>query len=151
MPAVKIVTTPAGVIRPTASMAVRVNHKFLSGPTVSPAAIAPGGTPVENVWMAPVAGLIRPTPLRSVNHTLPSGPLTIWSGCAPAGNPARYSVMVTVCAAAADDSSAPILGTAMAATATDSAVNTRKTLDPPSVTGVNVATGTPRVHWCRPG
>ncbi len=59
IPAVKIVTHPAGVIRPIACPAAIANHRFLSGPTVSPTVGEFVGSPVENVWMAPVAGLIR--------------------------------------------------------------------------------------------
>src|SRR5207237_3595969 len=104
--AVKIVATPAGVslpIRPVPrAVTESVNHKFPSAPTVRFAATPPTGTPLGYSVITP-AVVIRPIlpPPSSVNHMLPSGPVTIWSGFAEEEIPAENSLIVTAVDAAA--------------------------------------------------
>src|SRR3954454_2267763 len=74
------VIVPLGWMRPSLLAADSVNHRLLSGPTVSePGRALPVGT-VNSVRVP--SGVTRPIllPVNSVNHVAPSGPATTPAG-----------------------------------------------------------------------
>ncbi len=111
----KCVTTPAGVIRPIELLYSLVNHRFPSGPAVTPN----GWEMVASLkCVTTPAGVIRPIVLfpALVNHRFPSGPAAI---------PFGSEMSATARFVTAPSGSAAVAAGAAAPTSNDTATTTR--------------------------